>query len=90
EVRKESGWRNPDTLTVIGVANTNRQDPISGTYTAREVSAELAVPLLKRLPFVESLQFNTAARFSDYSLFGAKSTYKAGLDWQVVPSLKFR
>ncbi|WP_163596548.1 TonB-dependent receptor domain-containing protein, partial [Klebsiella pneumoniae] len=34
--------------------------------------------------------FNTAARFSDYSLFGSKSTYKAGLDWQVVPSLKFR
>ncbi|MFX5634398.1 hypothetical protein ABTE18_21400, partial [Acinetobacter baumannii] len=30
EVRKESGWRNPDNLTVIGVANTNRQDPISG------------------------------------------------------------
>lgn len=90
EVRKESGWRNPDNLTVIGVANTNRQDPISGTYTAREVYAELAVPLLKRLPFVESLQFNTAARFSDYSLFGSKSTYKAGLDWQVVPSLKFR
>lgn len=90
EVRKESGWRNPDNLTVIGVANTNRQDPIAGQYTAREVYAELAVPLLKKLPFVESLQFNTAARYSDYSLFGSKSTYKAGLDWQVLPSLKLR
>jgi len=90
EARRESGWRDPDNLTVIGVANTNRQDPIAGSYTAREVYAELAVPLLKRLPFVESLQFNTAARYSDYSLFGSKSTYKAGLDWQVMPSLKFR
>jgi hypothetical protein len=60
EVRKESGWRNPDNLTVLGIANTNRQDPIAGNYTAREVYAELAVPLLNKLPFVESLQFNTA------------------------------
>ncbi|MFT7773990.1 TonB-dependent receptor [Roseateles sp.] len=90
EARKESGWRNPDNLTVLGIANTNRQDPIAGSYNAREVYAELAVPLLRKLPFVESLQFNTAARYSDYSLFGSKSTYKAGLDWQVVPSLKLR
>jgi len=90
EVRRESGWRDPDNLTVLGIANTNRQDPIAGQYTAREVYAEFAVPLLRKLPFVESLQFNTAARYSDYSLFGSKSTYKAGLDWQVVPSLKVR
>ncbi|OWQ83865.1 TonB-dependent receptor [Roseateles aquatilis] len=90
EVRKESGWRNPDSLTVLGIANTNAQDPIAGDYTAREVYAELSVPLLKKLPFVESLRFNTAARYSSYSLFGSKSTYKAGLDWQVVPGLKLR
>ena len=58
------------------MANTNRQDPISGTYTAREVYAELAVPLLKRLPFVESLQFNTAARYSDYSRFDVEVKIK--------------
>ncbi len=90
ELRRESGWRDPDNLTVLGIANTNRQDPIAGSYNAREVYAELAVPLLRKLPFVESLQFNTAARYSDYSLFGSKSTYKAGLDWQLVPSLKLR
>lgn len=90
EARRESGWRNPDNLTVLGIANTNRQDPIAGSYNAREVYAELAVPLLRKLPFVDSLQFNTAARYSDYSLFGSKSTYKAGLDWQLVPSLKLR
>jgi len=90
EVRKESGWRNPDSLTVLGIANTNAQDPIAGEYTAREVYAEFSVPLLKKLPFIDSLHFNTAARYSDYSMFGSKSTYKAGLDWQVVPSLKLR
>jgi iron complex outermembrane receptor protein len=90
EFRRESGWRNPDNLTVLGIANTNRQDPIEGKYDAREVFAELAVPVLKDMPLVESLYFNTALRYSDYSLFGSKSTYKLGLDWQVVRSLKLR
>ncbi|MGH8060384.1 MAG: TonB-dependent receptor plug domain-containing protein, partial [Pseudoxanthomonas sp.] len=39
EVRKESGWRDPDPLTVLGSANTNQQDPIAGEYTAKEVFA---------------------------------------------------
>lgn len=90
EYRKEQGWRDPDSLIVSGAANTPAQDPISGAYTAREVFAELSVPLLAKLPLVDSLQLNTAARYSDYSLFGSKSTYKAGLDWQVIPSLKIR
>jgi iron complex outermembrane receptor protein len=90
EYRQEKGWRDPDSLIVSGAANTNRQDPIAGEYSAREVFAEVSVPLLAKLPLVDSLTLNAAARYSDYSLFGSKSTYKAGLDWQVIPSLKIR
>lgn len=90
EVRRESGWRNPDNLTVLGIANTNRQDAIAGTYTAKEVFAELSVPIVERVFFAESLYLNTAARYSKYGQFGSKSTYKLGLDWQVVRSLKLR
>ncbi|MES2759113.1 MAG: TonB-dependent receptor [Pseudomonadota bacterium] len=90
EYRKEKGWRDPDSLIVAGAANTNAQDPIAGEYAAREVFAELSVPLLAKLPMIESLNLNGAARYSDYSLFGSKSTYKVGLDWQVIPSLKVR
>lgn len=90
EVRRESGWRNPDNLTVLGIANTNRQDPIAGAYTAKEVFAELSVPIVERAFFAESLYVNTAARYSQYGQFGSKSTYKLGLDWQVVKSVKVR
>ncbi len=90
EVRKERGWRNPDALIVSGAANANRQDPIDGGYTARELFAEFAVPLLARMPLVDALNLNVAGRYSDYDLFGSKSTYKVGLDWQVVPSMKVR
>jgi len=90
EVRKERGWRDPDPLTVLGSANTNQQDPISGEYTAKEVFAEFAVPLLQDSVIAESLILNAAVRYSDYDLFGEDINYKVGLDWQVVPSLKVR
>lgn len=90
EVRKENGWRDPDPLTVLGSANTNQQDPIAGEYTAKEVFAEFAVPLLQNSVIAESLTLNAAVRYSDYDLFGEDINYKVGLDWQIVPSLKVR
>ncbi|KRA20825.1 TonB-dependent receptor [Lysobacter sp. Root604] len=90
EVRKERGWRDPDPLTVLGIANTNQQQRIAGEYTAKEVFAEVAVPLLQGRALAESLTLNAAVRYSDYDLFGADTNYKVGLDWQMVPSLKLR
>jgi len=90
EYRREQGWRDPDSLIVSGAANTPAMDPIAGQYSAREVFAELSVPLLAKLPLVQSLTMNAAARYSDYSLFGSQGTYKLGLDWQVIPALKMR
>lgn len=90
EIRKERGWRDPDQLTILGSANTNQQDPIAGEYTAKEVFAEIAVPLLQDTFLAQSLMLNAAVRYSDYDLFGDDTNYKVGLDWQVVPSLKVR
>ncbi|TWI11519.1 TonB-dependent receptor-like protein [Lysobacter ruishenii] len=90
EVRKERGWRDPDQLTVLGIANGNQQDPIAGEYTAKEAFVEVAVPLLQDSVMADSLTLNGAVRYSDYDLFGDDTNYKVGLDWQVVPSLKVR
>ena len=90
EVRKERGWRDPDQLTVLGVANTNQQDPIAGEYTAKEAFVEFAVPLLEGSMLAESMTLNAAGRYSDYDLFGADTNFKVGLDWQIVPSFKVR
>ncbi|WP_205574724.1 TonB-dependent receptor [Indioceanicola profundi] len=88
--REEKGWRDPDPLTVLGVANTNQQDPISGEFTAKEAYVELAVPVLSNLPFVQRLDVNAAARYSDYDLFGSDENYKLGLDWQVIDGVRLR
>ena len=90
EVRKERGWRNPDPLTVLGSGNTNKQERIAGEYTAKEAFVELAIPLLQDSVVADSLYLNLAGRASDYDLFGRDYNYKAGLDWQVSPSLKVR
>lgn len=90
EVRKERGWRDPDPLTVLGIANTNQQDPIAGEYLAREAFVEFAVPLLQNSVIAESMILNAAFRYSNYDLFGTDTNYKVGLDWQIVPSLKVR
>ncbi len=88
--REEEGWRNPDALTVLGVANTNQQDPISGKTKAKEAYLELSAPLLADMPLVKRLELDGAVRYSDYDLFGDNTTYKVGLNWTVVDSLRLR
>lgn len=88
--RNDKGWRDPDALTVLGIANTNQQDPIAGQVKAKEAYLELQVPLLSDLPFARRLELNAAARYSDYDLFGSADNYKAGLDWQVIDGVRLR
>ncbi|WP_144243976.1 TonB-dependent receptor domain-containing protein [Sphingopyxis sp. MWB1] len=88
--RKEKGWRDPDPLTVAGVANTNQQDPISGSSTAREAYLELSVPLLADTPFFRALTLDGAVRYSDYDLFGGDWNYKLGVDWMISDAIRLR
>lgn len=90
EVRKDRGWRDPDQLTQLGIANSNAQQRIEGEYTAKEAFVEFAVPLLQGKAWTELLELNTAVRYSDYDLFGSDTNYKVGLDWQITPSFKLR
>lgn len=88
--REDEGWRNPDSLAQAGLALGNQEDPISGSTTATEVFAEIAVPLLADQPFVQSLDFDAAVRYSDYDLFGDDTNYKAGLNWRINDMIKLR
>jgi iron complex outermembrane receptor protein len=84
ELRQDRGWRDPDPLIVSRAANTNAQDPVDGQVSARELFVELSAPL------IDGLHLNAAARYSHYSLFGARNTFKLGMDWQVAAPLKLR
>lgn len=55
-----------------------------GEFDVNEYFVEAIVPI------VSGLQLETGARFSDYSTSGSSTTWKAGLTWQPVDSVKFR
>ncbi|MGY4398422.1 iron complex outermembrane receptor protein [Sphingomonas sp. UYAg733] len=88
--RKEKGWRDPDPLTVLGVANTNQQDPISGSSTAKEAYLELSVPVLANVPFFKALTLDGAVRYSNYNLFGSDWNYKLSADWMISEGFRLR
>jgi outer membrane receptor protein involved in Fe transport len=69
-------------FTNIGIA--------SGEVTVKEAYAEVAIPVLKDLPFAQSLDLNGAARITDYSTSGRVVTWKAGLSYVPFEDLRFR
>jgi iron complex outermembrane receptor protein len=62
----------------------------AGDDTVKEVFAEVAVPVAKGLPGIESLDLSLSGRYTDYESYGSSSTYKVGLNWQVVPAFRAR
>jgi len=52
-----------------------------GNDTAKDVFAELEVPLLAKLPFAHDLTMNVSGRWASYGTFGDGSTYKVGALW---------
>jgi outer membrane receptor protein involved in Fe transport len=51
---------------------------------------ETVVPLAHDAPFAQSLDFNGAARWTDYSTSGDVVTWKLGATWQPIDDIRFR
>ena len=75
--------------TLGGFERTNPQ-PTRGTYNVKEAFLETEVPLLKDLPMAQSLTFNAAGRYVDYSTSGGVEPWKLGLVYQPVDGLRVR
>jgi len=61
-----------------------------GTDTVKEYFAEIELPLVRDAAAAKDLTLSLAARYSDYDTAGSDTTYKAGLNWQIVDSLRLR
>jgi iron complex outermembrane receptor protein len=61
-----------------------------GDYTVNEAYVETIVPILKDLPAAQSLEFEAAGRFGDYSTVGNVFSWKAGLNWAPIQDVRFR
>jgi outer membrane receptor protein involved in Fe transport len=90
EYREEFSSSEFDPLTQAGLNAGNAIPPTEGEFDVREAYLEMSVPLLKDLPFADSLTFRGAIRASDYSTVGNTLSWNAGLEWAPIPSLRFR
>ena len=62
-----------------------------GDDNVKEIFAEAEVPLLKGKPMFESLSLNLSARAFDYaSVHDDDFVWKAGLSWQINPTVRLR
>ncbi|WP_166041846.1 TonB-dependent receptor [Sphingosinicella sp. YJ22] len=91
-------WRNmlgqfiPDTALSSGdVVGFNAGQPTQGAYSAKEAFAELRIPIIQD-GFIDRLELNGAARYSDYSLdnVGGVWTYAAGAEFAPIRDITFR
>jgi outer membrane receptor protein involved in Fe transport len=62
----------------------------SGTVDVGELYGEIAVPLLKDVFLAQSLGIEAGYRFSDYSSIGGTTTYKIGLNYAPISSVRIR
>jgi iron complex outermembrane receptor protein len=84
EHRVYDGRFTPDPLRQTGESQDSFAAPVAASYNVSEAYTELGVPVL------DSLRLSAAARYSDYSTFGNKTTYKGGFRWQPVRDFALR
>tara|TARA_R110002096_G_scaffold42937_22_gene115608 strand:+ start:6598 stop:9537 length:2940 start_codon:yes stop_codon:yes gene_type:complete len=92
EYRKEHYRRTSDNLFENGqlLGNGGAVRSVDGSYDVKELFSELYVPMVQNKEFIQDLVLELGLRVSDYSTTGTVATYKAGLNWQVNDSIKFR
>ena len=95
EYREEQGASTPDEClklaptSCLGGAGGN-QLPIRGGFDAHELFGEAIIPLVTDHPLFKTFNVELGYRFSDYNPTGVSKTWKAGLTWEPVESLRLR
>jgi iron complex outermembrane receptor protein len=90
EYRKEEIDATVDADSEANNWQTANRKSIRGDYDAKEVYAEVVVPLLDSKPFADSVDTSLAARYTDYSSSGGVTTWKAGLSWELSDQVRLR
>ncbi|MBO9581466.1 MAG: TonB-dependent receptor [Sphingobium sp.] len=90
EWREISARTIADPLSNAGAFRLVNQQDFFGKYNIKEVYGEFQIPVLKDSFLGPSLDLNLAGRHTVYSTSGAVNTWKAGINWQILDSLRFR
>lgn len=92
EQRVEKLAFEPDYENVTGdLSGAGGASPaVAGSYNVKEAIAEIRLPLLDNMAFAKHMDIDVAYRRSNYSTDAKTNTFGAGLNWQVVNSVRVR
>ena len=90
EYRREKSIDDWDPLTNAGLNSGNQTPDTVGKFNVKEVFGEVDIPLLKDVPFANSLSVQGQVRYSDYSTIGKVLSWSAGGEYSPIAGLRFR
>ncbi len=90
EYRDLDGRFDPDPVVAAGFSSDIPAQPTRGGYNVKEAYAEINVPLLRDIPFIDLLELSGAVRVSDYSTSGSTTTFSGGVNWKPFADLRLR
>lgn len=90
EYRDETSVTIEDAFAKTGATFFNALGETDGGYDVTEAFFELSVPLIEDVFLIDTLVFDTAVRYADYSTIGDATSWKLGLDWTITPELRAR
>lgn len=84
-----------DPVLVINDAGTctfssQCSSPLQGGFNVKEAYAEVFIPILKDLPFVDALNIDIGDRYSKFSNFGSTDNGKIGIEYKPIHDLLLR
>lgn len=90
EYRRQTLQANADPFSQAQIWASTSGPTYSGRLNVKEGYVEIGVPLARDVRFARALDLNMAGRVTDYSTSGRVETWKAGLTYEPVESLRLR
>lgn len=90
EYRREQSVSQPDAFAATGATFLNALQAESGKFNVKEAFTEFTAPLIADVFLIQSLTFDAAIRFADYSSSGNATSWKTGLDWTINDEVRVR
>jgi iron complex outermembrane receptor protein len=89
--RKDSIHDTPGPITLAGNAwGSSGAGVTKGDDLAREVYGELSIPVLRDVFLAQRVDLSVSGRHTKINSYGEQDTYKIGLNWQIIPSVRLR
>ena len=81
----------PGPITLAGNAwGSSAAGNTVGKDKTQAVFVELDAPLVNDVPLIRDLTLNASARYTDVDSYGDDTTWKVGINWQIIDSVRIR